>query len=192
MIVGYARVSTVGQSLESQLEQLGNAGCEKIFQEKRSGKNSDREQFQIMMDFVREGDTIIVTKLDRLARSMRDFTVHADALRGKGVTFKILNIGLDTSSPTAKLMLNMLAAFAEFEREIMLERQADGIAKAKDAGKYKGRKPSAKNKAKEILALASEGKTRQAIADQLDIGVASVYRVLAANKSTEPVQDTRV
>ena len=183
MIVGYARVSTVGQSLESQREQLKEAGCEQIYREKKTGSNDDRKEFQTMMDFVREGDTIVVTKLDRMARSMHDFTKHVEVLRQKNVIFKILNIGLDTSSPTAKLMLNMLAAFAEFEREIMLERQADGIARAKSAGKYKGRKPTAKAKSEDIIKLASDGLTRQDIANQLGIGVASVYRVLKNNKS---------
>jgi DNA invertase Pin-like site-specific DNA recombinase len=128
---------------------------------------------------VREGDTFVVTKLDRLARSMAHLCQLVEALKVKGVTLKILSIGLDSSTPTGNLMLNMLGAIAQFEREMMLERQLDGIAAAKVAGRYKGRKPTARAKQADVLRLTSEGLTRQQVASELGIGVASVYRLLA-------------
>ncbi len=184
-IVGYARVSTVGQSLDVQLEQLKNAGVEKIFQEKISGVKTDRLQLQALMDYVREGDTVLVTKLDRIARSTKHLLEIVDALEKDGISFKVLNINLDTSTPTGKLMLTMLGAIASFEREMMLERQREGIARAKAEGRYRGRKPTAKAKADEILKLVQDGKKKQAIAIELGIGVASVYRIIRETKQSE-------
>ena len=103
-----------------------------------------------------------------------------ERLEAKGVSLKVLNLGLDTSTPTGKLMLTMLGAVGQFEREIMLERQKEGVAKAKAEGKYKGRKPTAQAKKAEVLALVAQGSTKEAIAKQLGIGVASVYRMLKA------------
>ncbi|MFK5880510.1 MAG: recombinase family protein [Flavobacteriaceae bacterium] len=180
-IIGYARVSTTDQHLETQLEQLQNAGAVKIFREKISGVKRDRPQLIEMLNYVREGDSIVVTKLDRIARSTKHLLEIVDLIQGKGVEFKVLNINLDTSTPTGKLMLTMLAGIATFEREMMLERQREGIQKAKEAGKYKGRKATARAKSKEILDLAATGITKQAIADQIGIGVASVYRVLKSS-----------
>lgn len=180
-IIGYARVSTTGQNLDTQLEQLMATGTDKIFSEKISGVKRDRPQLTEMLNYARSGDTVIVTKLDRIARSTKNLLEIVDTLQDKGVDFHVLNINLDTSTPTGKLMLTMLGAIATFEREMMLERQAEGIEKAKAAGKYTGRKPTARAKSQEILELASQGMTRKAIADQLEIGVASVYRVLKEN-----------
>lgn len=179
MIVGYARVSTISQSLDVQIDQLNQAGVEKIFQEKASGARSDRPELSSMLDFVREGDQVVACKLDRIARSTRHLLEIVEILQGKGVAFRVLNINLDTSTPTGKLMLTMLGGIAEFEREMMLERQAEGIARAKSEGRYKGRKPTARAKSDQVKQLASEGIQKQAIADQLGIGVASVYRILA-------------
>jgi DNA invertase Pin-like site-specific DNA recombinase len=125
---------------------------------------------------------LVVCKLDRLARSVPHLCQIVEALEKKRVTLRILNIGLDSSTPTGKLMLTMLGAIAQFEREMMLERQRDGIAAAKDLGKYKGRQPTARSKSKEVLGLAAAGKTRKQTADELGIGVASVYRILAQQK----------
>jgi len=181
-IIGYARVSTTDQNLETQLEQLKNAGADKIFKEKISGVKRNRPQLIEMLNYVREGDSVVVTKLDRIARSTKHLLEIVDLIQEKGVEFKVLNINLDTSTPTGKLMLTMLGAIATFEREMMLERQAEVIAKAKADGRYKGRKATARAKSKEILELAASGITKQAIADQLGIGVASVYRVLKESK----------
>lgn len=177
-IVGYARVSTVGQSLEAQIEQLEKAGVEEVFQEKVSGVKRDRPQLLEMIRFVRKGDTVIITKLDRIARSTKHLLEIVDKLHEKGANFKVLNIDLDTSTPTGKLMLTMLGAIATFEREMMLERQAEGIEIAKRNGKYQGRKPTARLRGKEVMDLLALGYTKQAIADQLGIGVASVYRII--------------
>ena len=177
-IIGYARVSTVGQKLEVQLSELKKEKCTKIFQEKVSAKTADRPELTAMIDYVREGDTVVVCKIDRVARSTKDLLNIVDILKSKDVAFKILNINLDTTTPTGNLMLTMLGAIATFEREMMLERQAEGIAKAKDAGKYKGRKPTAMAKSKDVLKLIEAGKTKRFIARELGIGIASVYRII--------------
>ena len=176
-IIGYARVSTTGQSLEQQLTAL--AGCEKVFNEKVSGSKTDRPQLQAMLEFVRSGDVLKVTKLDRLARNTRHLLEITDQLHAKGVTLQIQNLGIDTATPTGKLMLTMIGAIATFEREIMLERQAEGIALAKAKGVYKGRKPTAMMKAKEIQTLASCGISKAEIARRAGVSLSSVHRILA-------------
>jgi len=175
--IGYARVSTTDQNLEAQLTQLQGVGCEKVYQEKASGAKVDRPELAAMLDYVRHGDTVVVCKLDRIARSTKHLLDIVEGLQDKGVTFRVLNIDLNTSTATGKLMLTMLGAIATFEREMMLERQLEGIAQAKEAGVYKGRKPTAKSQAKQVIELLSQGKTKQAVADTLKIGVASVYRI---------------
>ena len=136
-LVGYARVSTGGQSLEVQLRAL--AECNKVFQEKVSGASDDRPQLALLLDYVKEGDVVMVTKLDRLARNTRHLLEISEFLQHKQVALRILNLGIDTSTPTGKLMLTMIGAIATFERELMLERQAEGIELAKRRGVYKGR-----------------------------------------------------
>lgn len=177
-VIGYARTSTTEQNIEPQVEALKAAGCERIYQEQRSGVDSTRQELLAMLDYCREGDVIVCTKLDRIARSTKDVLDIIAKLEGKGVAFKCLNINLDTKSPTGKMMITMLAAVATFEREIMLERQLDGIAAAKAKGVYVGRKPTARNKAAEIKELAATGMKREVIAEKVGVGVASVYRAL--------------
>lgn len=176
--IGYARVSTVGQSLEVQLAELKKTGCTKIFQEKVSAKNAERPQLVAMLDYIRDEDVLVVCKIDRIARSTADLLNIIETLKKKGAALKILNINFDTETPTGKLMLTMLGAIATFEREMMLERQAEGIAKAKEEGKYKGRKPTARKKADEVMAFVRSGKQKTWIAQRLDISVASVYRII--------------
>jgi len=176
-IIGYARVSTQDQNLESQIDDLVKVGCLKIYQEKISGADSERPELALMLDYVRAGDVVVVCKLDRLARSTKHLLEIVELLESKGVALRILNIDLDTRTPTGKLMLTMLGAIATFEREMMLERQLDGIARAKAEGKYKGRKATARAKSGEVERLLAEGKTKEAIAAELGIGVASVYRI---------------
>lgn len=178
--VGYARVSTTGQSLDTQLEAL--SGCEKIFREKISGAKDDRPELQAMLEFVREGDEVQVTKLDRLARNTRHLLEISEYLQGKSVALNILNIGINTATPTGKLMLTMIGAIATFEREMMLERQAEGIALAKLKGKYKGRKATARSKALEVIALLEKGLSKPEISQQLGIGITSIYRIVRANR----------
>ena len=180
MLVGYARVSSVGQSLDVQLELLAEAGCNKVFAEKKSGRTTDgRAALAEALDFVREGDTLVVTRLDRLARSVGDLFAIIDRLQAKGVQFRCLQqSGVDTNSSTGRLMLAILGAVAAFEADIRKERQADGIAKAKAAGIYKGRKPSVDTG--RVRELHDAGKRPADIARELGIGRASVYRALAA------------
>jgi DNA invertase Pin-like site-specific DNA recombinase len=176
-IVGYARVSTTDQKLEVQLEALEKVGAERIYQEKASGADSERVELAALLDYVRDGDTVIACKLDRLARSTKHLLEIVEKFNTKKVILKILNIDLDSSTPTGKLMLTMLGAIAQFEKEMMLERQADGIKKAKEAGVYTGRKPTARAKSAEVLSLLDQGKTKADVASTLKMGVASVYRI---------------
>ena len=177
MIVGYARTSTTDQQfgLDAQIEQLTAVGCEKIVTEQASSVGK-RTEWSRLVEFVREGDILVVTKLDRLARSVRDFWNIADTLQRKGVVLRILNMNLDTTTATGKLMLSLLGSVAEFEREIMLERQREGIAKARAAGARFGRKPTARDKATAIAELARRGVSPKEIASKLEISRASVYR----------------
>lgn len=173
--IGYARVSTTGQSLDAQLNTLSN--CDKIFQEKISGAKDDRPQLQLMLEFVREGDSVIVTKLDRLARNTRHLLEIAELLSHKKVALKIQNLGIDTGTPTGKLMLTMVGAIATFERELMLERQAEGIALAKQKGKYKGRQPIHTEKQHEARQLLAAGIPKVLVAKQLKISLSTVQRI---------------
>ncbi|AYK18865.1 recombinase family protein [Aeromonas veronii] len=175
-LVGYARVSTVGQSLDTQLQAL--AECSTIFQEKVSGARDDRPQLAQLLNFVREGDVVLVTKLDRLARNTRHLLEISEYLQSKQVALRILNLGINTSTPTGKLMLTMIGAIATFERELMLERQAEGIELAKQRGVYKGRKPTAMARGEEVLALAERGLAKTEIARQTGISLSSVQRIL--------------
>lgn len=179
--IGYARVSTTGQSLDAQLNALSN--CDKIFQEKISGAKDDRPQLQLMLEFVREGDSVVVTKLDRLARNTRHLLEIAELLAKKKVTLKIQNLGIDTGTPTGKLMLTMVGAIATFERELMLERQAEGIAVAKQNGKYKGRKPTAMAKKRDVIELLNSGLSKPEVSKKLDISLSSIVRIMNRLKS---------
>ena len=181
-LIGYARVSTQGQDLTAQLEALGAIAVDKLFQEKASGVKTDRPQLAALLDYVREGDTVVACKLDRIARSTRHLLEIVDVLDSKGVSFRILNIALDTSTPTGKLMLSMLAAISQFEREMMLERQREGIALAKQEGVYKGRKATAREKGDRMLELLADGLTKDAVAAELGVNVSSVYRIVAERR----------
>jgi DNA invertase Pin-like site-specific DNA recombinase len=192
MIVGYSRTSTTVQEagLEAQARDLLKAGVEKLFTEETSAVGP-RPILETALDFVREGDTFTVTKLDRLARSVIDLIKIAKRLEAKHVGLRILDLGIDTTTPSGRLTLNIFGSVAQFEREIMLERQREGIAKAKGEGKYKGRKATARAKTNDILRLATEGMPRDEIATQLGIGTASVYRVLAEAKAKGAIRNVR-
>ena len=136
-----------------------------------------REALRDALEFSREGDILVVTKLDRLARSVRHLGEIVDELEGKGVGLRVLDLGLDTSNATGKLMLNVLGSVAQFEREIMLERQREGIAKAKAEGRYKGRKPTARAKAPELQEMLALGISKREAAQRLGISERSVYRI---------------
>lgn len=178
MLVGYARVSSIGQSLDVQEEALTAAGCEKLFSEKRSGtRASNRQALNDALDFVREGDTLVITRLDRLARSAADLHMIIAKLAAKGVYFRCLQQSeIDTTTSTGKLLLGVLASIAEFETDIRRERQREGIERAKAAGIYRGRKPSIDSDT--VRRMHAEGVRPTEIAVQLGIGRASVYRAL--------------
>ena len=177
MKIGYARTSTVEQnySLKDQIERLESQGCEKIFSEKASSVQS-RPEFEKCIEFAREGDVVVITKLDRFARSITDLWKHITGLEEKGASLQILDLNLDTSTPNGRLQITLLGGIAQWEREMMLERQKVGIAKAKAEGKYKGRVPTARRMEKDIQSLHLQGMTPSQIAKELNIGVASVYR----------------
>ena len=181
MQIGYARTSTLEQvaGFDAQVSQLTELGCEKIFKEQVSSV-AHREELGRAVDFAREGDVLIVTKLDRLARSITHLWKIIDALEEKGVGLRVLDLGIDTQSPTGKLVLTLLGGIAEFERDTMLSRQREGIARAKAAGKYKGRKPTARKQSAKVLELREARKSVKAITDELNISRASVYRILKA------------
>ena len=181
MQIGYARSSTVDQEagFQAQITSLKAAGCEKVFAEQVSSL-AERAQLEAALEYAREGDTLVVTKLDRLARSVFHLVTIGERLEGKGIALKVLEQAIDTSNCTGRLMFNMLGAIAQFERELMLERQREGVAKAKAEGKYKGRAPTARAKAPEVRQLHKDGVGATEIARRLRISRASVYRVLGA------------
>ncbi len=184
MIVGYARVSTLEQvaGLEAQTRDLAAAGAERTFTE-QVGSTAKRSELSDCLAFVRKGDALVVTKPDRLARNTAELlSIEADLSR-RGVGLIVLSMGgerLDTRNPTSKLMLTILAGVATWEREIMLERQREGIAAAKAQGRYKGRAPTAQRQSADVLRLDREGVGRSEISRRLSISRASVYRILGA------------
>ncbi|MGZ8246303.1 MAG: recombinase family protein [Methylomagnum sp.] len=175
--VGYARVSSVGQSLDVQLQKLRE--CDKIFQEKRTGTTADRPQLKACLDYLREGDTLVISRLDRLARSTLHLTQIADQLRRKGVELRVIDQAIDTTTPTGRLMFNMLSAIAEFETEIRKERQLDGIEAAKETGVEFGRKAKlTPDQIEEMKAKRAGGVLIKDLMSEYGLSKASVYRLL--------------
>ena len=184
MLVGIARTSTLDQQagLEAQVRDLQAFGCEEVYQEQVSSVG-ERPQLDAAIKSLRKGDKLVVTKLDRLARSVRHLGELLETLEAKGAGLVILSMGgqqIDTTTATGKMMLNVMASVAQFEREMMLERQREGIAKAKAEGKYTGRKPTAMNKSDAALSLLKSGLSKATVCEQLGISRASLYRILAA------------
>lgn len=177
MLYGYARVSTAEQDLTIQIEALTKFGCDVIRSEKITGTTTvGRAELQTLLDFIRSGDVLVVTRIDRLARSISDLQTIVKTLKVKGASLKCTEQPFDTSDLYGELTMNLLGVFAEFETNLRKERQMEGIAKAKSAGVYKGRKPSLN--VQEIQKLKSEGLGATEISRRLNIGRASVYRVL--------------
>src|SRR5579862_9222116 len=177
--VGYGRTSTLDQQagLDAQIRDLTASGCQKIFSERVSAVGK-RPELEAALDFIREEDILVVTRLDRLARSTQHLLEILDRVKAKGADLSILAMGVDTSTATGKLCATIIGAVGAFERELMLERQREGIAKAKAEGRYRGRKPTARARAAEVKALKADGVRPVDIARRLGIGRASVYRVL--------------
>ncbi|ULU23192.1 recombinase family protein [Dyella terrae] len=180
-IVGYARVSSAGQSLDVQRDKLKGFGCTRIFSEKRSGRQADsRPELQACLQFVRDGDTLVISRLDRMARSILDLSKIADLLKKKGVTLKVLDQAIDTSTSEGMLMFSLLGAFAQFENDIRAERQTDGIAKAKEKGVTFGRKRAlTPEQCKRIRTLREEERfSVPQLAERFNVGPATIYRAL--------------
>ena len=182
MLIGYARTSTIDQQagFESQLEELKAYGCSRTYKEQVSAV-ATRAQLETAIEILRSGDKLVVTKLDRLARSVAHMGDILSQIEAKGAGLVILSLGserVDTTTATGKLILNMMVSVAQFEREMMKERQVEGIKRAKAEGKYKGRVPSAMNQAEKVKALVDAGVARVHVMEQLSISKASYYRCL--------------
>ncbi len=178
--VGYARVSSVGQSLEVQLDKLNH--CDKIYQEKKSATSYKRPQLEACLEYVREGDTLVVTRLDRLARSTLHLCQIADELNRKGVNLVVLDQNIDTSDATGRLLFNMLGAIAQFETEIRAERQMDGIQKARERGLRFGRRKSlTEAQIAELRKRREQGILIKTLMKDYGISKATVYRYLDTN-----------
>lgn len=187
MKVGYARVSSIGQNLDSQIKALEETGCEKIFQEKKSGsKIKNRPVLKDALDFVRDGDIFIVTRLDRCSRSVADLHNIMYQLEAKNVSFKATNQEFDTSTSTGRLMIGLLSVVAAFELDLRAERQADGIATARKKRVKFGREPKmGEEDVLEALKLKDQGLSNQAIADRFEVGRSTLLRYFAEKKHKE-------
>ncbi len=183
MLIGYCRTSTIEQDagLDAQQSELAAAGATKIFAEQVSSVG-ERPELEAALDYLREGDVFVCTKLDRLARSVRDLLAILDRIEAKGASLRILAMNLDTGTPTGRLMLNVLGAVAAFEREIMLERQRVGIDKARAEGRYRGRKPTQSTRKTEVDALIAAGVGPADAARQLGMARSTVYRIIGSAK----------
>ena len=183
MKYGYARVSSVGQDLTIQLQKLNEVGCDVIREEKVSGTSlKGRKEFETLMEFMREGDELVVTRIDRLARSIRDLQNIVYELKNKGVTLSATEQPIDTRTSAGKAFLDMLGVFSEFETNLRKERQMEGVRKAKERGVYKGRGRTID--ASKIYELKQNGYGATKISKQLGITRQSVYRLL----KKQPVQ----
>jgi DNA invertase Pin-like site-specific DNA recombinase len=182
MKIGYARVSSTGQNEAAQVSILNNHGIEELFVEKASGTSRDgRPVLANAIKFARKGDAIVVTRLDRLARSVLDLHTIAKELQAKRVDLVVTEQSIDTTTPTGRLMFNMLGAIAEFETDLRRERQLEGIAKAKADGRYKGRPATVDGEA--IIAALANGDKPTAVAKRFNVARSTVYRVAAQHGS---------
>jgi len=183
MKIGYARVSTAEQSLELQVQKLKQSGCTKIFQEKISGAKSHRKELETMLEFVREGDQVTITRLDRLARSIFDLQSILNRIEQHGASLTILNQDIDTSTSTGKLLFNMLGMVAEFERDLINERAQEGRLAAMQRGvKFGQPKKLDPAKIKEIGDLSQRGLTKNEISKIAGVSRSSVYNALREHK----------
>ena len=178
-VIGYARVSSVGQSLGVQLDKLKEYGCSKIYSEKKSGTSANRPELKSTLDYVRDGDVLVITKLDRLARSTLDLHRIIEQLNSKGVGFKVLDQSIDTTTKEGRLVFSILACIAEFETALRSERQMEGIEKAKQNGVKFGRQPKLSNeKLQEMRQKRADGVLIKNLMSEYGLSKASVYRLL--------------
>jgi DNA invertase Pin-like site-specific DNA recombinase len=195
MKIGYARVSTADQLLDLQLNELQAHGCEAIYREKITGKNKERPEFLKMLEQLRKGDQVVVWKLDRIGRSLKDLIEIVEGFKAKGVDFVCLHNQIDTSTPTGRFTFNLFAALAEFEREIIVERTKAGLKAAKERGNASGRKPGLttgnQKKAAQAYKLFKDTQlSHKEIADLLKIGKSTAYRYITAQTKADPKQQT--
>jgi DNA invertase Pin-like site-specific DNA recombinase len=177
MKVGYARVSSYGQSLDVQLEKLKD--CDKVFSEKITGTNDKREQLQSALDFVRDGDEFVITKLDRCSRSVRDLLNILHRLESKNVSLRVLDQSIDTSTPTGRLMISVIGSIAQFENDLRKERQTDGILMAKSRGVHFGRNNKLTNEQiQEMKQKREEGLLIKDLMFSYGLSKSSVYRLM--------------
>lgn len=184
--VGYARVSTTGQSLDIQVEALENYGCDRIYQEKKSGTTTDgREELKTALDYCRDGDVFIITRLDRMARSVLDLNKMVQELKDKGVGLVVIEQNIDTTTAEGRLLFNMLGAIAEFETDLRKARQMEGIRKAQEAGKYKGRKRTVSDEQVEEIKvrMKTEKISVTNLAKEYGISRAYIYRLVKGDRS---------
>ena len=187
MKVGYARTSTIEQEagLEAQVRDLQAAGCEKVFIEHCSAVKR-RDELEKAFNYLRESDEFVITKVDRLARSVSDFMRFYEQLKAKGATLKVLSFGMEINTPMGEMALTMLASFAQMERSMMLERQKEGIKKARQEGKYIGRKPLPKEIVAKVKCYLDGNASKAWISKRLNIGESSVYRIARAHQIKPP------
>jgi DNA invertase Pin-like site-specific DNA recombinase len=187
-IIGYARTSTLEQvaGFEDQKRQLETAGCTKLFHEQISSVAKERPEFAAMLAYARQGDIIVATKIDRLARNAIELLQFAKGLKDRGIGLRILGQDIDTTSTTGWFVLTIFAGLAEMERTQMLERQRIGIAKARIEKKYKGRKPTADHKVQSVMTMLAEGVRPTDVARRAGVSRATVYRLL---KTAKPAAD---
>lgn len=186
MLIGYARVSTQDQTPQLQLDALKAVGCERVFVEKASGAKRDRPELMASLDFMREGDTLVVWKLDRLARSLKQLIETVERLEGKGMHFRSLTESIDTTTPTGKLAFHVFAALAEFERSVIRERTKAGLQAARERGRAVGRPRAMKDAdiAAAKALLADPAITTKDVARRLGVSVSTLYKHLPAARAT--------
>lgn len=190
--IGYARVSTKGQNLESQLDMLQEAGCIKIFSEKVSGRKAERTALEQCMEYMREGDTMVITKLDRLGRTTKQLIELATTLEKRGIDLEIINMNVTTKDPMGKMFFTMMSAFAELEASLLSERTKKGLESARARGRNGGRPGITDDKKAMIQSLYDTQKyTGKQIAEMVGVSRATVYKVVNESKETaEQQQET--
>jgi DNA invertase Pin-like site-specific DNA recombinase len=181
MIIGYARVSTRDQNLDLQIESLKKAGCDKIYSDQISGKTINRPEFKLAVDQLRAGDSLVVWKLDRLGRSVKDLLIFMDELKNLGVHFRSLTDSIDTTTPSGRFFFNMMAALAQMERELIVERTKAGLAAARARGRVGGRRRKmTPGKIEAAKSLLQSGVPPKEVALNLSVSVPTLYRWIPA------------